>query len=83
MAQQKDNTGYLYPNHKRDNERAPNTKGAFTVGGVEYWASGWTNIDNAGQRYVKVILTPKGEEQSKTQRKLDEQKQNPDDDIPF
>lgn len=82
MAQQKDNTGYLRPNHKRDNERSPNAKGSFKVGGLEYWASAWTNTDEeSGEKYISIKLSPKKPKnpaKSRTQRKLEQE-----DDIPF
>ena len=38
---QRDNSGVLFRNEKKDNERAPEYKGNITVNGQDYWLSAW------------------------------------------
>ncbi len=35
------NSGVLFKNDKKDNERAPEYKGNIMVDGQEYWLSAW------------------------------------------
>ena len=57
--QQKDNTGVIFKNDKRNGENDPNGKGTIMVDGVEYWLSAWTNTDKNGNKYQKVSVQPK------------------------
>ena len=52
--QQKDNTGSLFANDKREKETQPNAKGSATIDGVEYWLSAWTNTTNDGKKYQSI-----------------------------
>jgi len=76
MKIDKDNSGLLFPNHKKTTEKHPNLKGTALIGGVEYWVSGWVNLDKNQQKYISLKFDIKGEGKSKVQKKLD-------DDIPF
>ena len=57
------NSGALFKNKKRTNDRQPNLRGEVNAGGVEYWVSAWTKTSKAGERFISFALTPKDEGQ--------------------
>jgi len=63
--EQKDNSGALFVNDKREKETQPNAKGSAMIGGVEYWVSAWTNTSSKGTKYQSLKFEPKdGQAQS-------------------
>jgi len=57
--EQKDNSGALFVNDKREKETQPNAKGSAMIGGVEYWVSAWTNTSSKGTKYQSLKFEPK------------------------
>lgn len=57
--QQKDNSGALFANAKREKESHPNATGTAMIGGVEYWVSAWTNTSEKGVVYQGLKFEPK------------------------
>lgn len=49
--EQKDNSGSLFKNDKRENDKHPHMNGSCVIDGVEYWISAWTKPtkDGAGR----------------------------------
>jgi hypothetical protein len=45
---QRDNTGTLFKNDRRTEDKHPNAKGKALIGGVWYWMSAWTKQGNEG-----------------------------------
>jgi hypothetical protein len=73
MAQQKDNTGVLFANHKRTTDKHPNSKGSATIDGVECWVAGWTKTTGSGEKYISLAFTPKDTPaESSVQKRLDD-----------
>jgi len=52
--EQKNDTGALFVNDKRDKETQPNAKGSALIGGIEYWVSAWTNTSSKGWKYQSL-----------------------------
>jgi hypothetical protein len=46
---QKDNSGTLFKNDRREKETHPNAKGTALIDGVEYYVSAWTKEGKAGK----------------------------------
>lgn len=65
MAEQKDNTGVLFANDKKNSDRDPDGKGSATIGGIEYWVSSWVNRSKSGHAYKTLRFTPKNQPQSR------------------
>ena len=57
------NSGALFKNKKRTNDKHPNMRGTVNADGVEYWVSAWTKESRAGEKFVSLALTPKDEGQ--------------------
>jgi hypothetical protein len=85
--EQKDNSGSLFKNDKRENDSQPHAKGSAMVDGVEYWVSAWTNTsERTGEKYQKLAFTRKEQPASMVppKRKAEpEPGDNWSDDIPF
>lgn len=59
--EQKDNSGALFANAKRETEKHPNATGSAMIGGVEYWVSAWTNTSSKGTKYQSLKFERKSE----------------------
>lgn len=58
--EQRDNSGSLFRNDKRESDSHPNMKGSAMIGGVEYWVSAWTNTsERTGEKYQKLSFQRK------------------------
>jgi hypothetical protein len=58
MAEQRELSGTLSRNRKRENDKQPEFKGSATIGGVAYWISGWVKECQDG-RFFSLAFTPK------------------------
>jgi len=83
--EQKDNSGALFKNDKKETDSHPDYKGEAMVDGNDYWVSGWINTSKAGTKYMKFSYTAKeqvhnnGMQQVKNEMSLAQL----DEDIPF
>ena len=57
--QQKDNSGALFKNDKKETDSHPDYKGSAMIDGSDYWVSGWINVSGAGTKYMKFSYSPK------------------------
>jgi len=79
--EQRDNSGVLFANDKREKESHPNYKGNIRVDGKDYWISGWIKEGKNG-KFMGLAVSPKDDQpqsQSKPKAKIEDM----DDDIPF
>jgi len=44
---QKDNTGAIFVNDRKEKDTHPDRSGSATIGGVQYWVSGFLTADTA------------------------------------
>jgi hypothetical protein len=51
MAFNKDNSGSLSKNTRKEKETHPDIKGKATIEGVEYWVDGWAKDGDNGKWY--------------------------------
>ena len=63
-SMQRDNSGVLFSNDKKDNERAPHYKGNITVDGKDYWLSAWVKEGKSG-KFMGLAVSPKEDYQPK------------------
>lgn len=58
---QKNNSGSLFKNDRKENDLQPSMKGSAKVNGQEFWVSAWTNTSQKGDKYISFKLEPKEE----------------------
>lgn len=53
--EQKDMTGALFINDRREHDKHPNAKGSCVIDGKKYWISAWTNTaQSSGAKYQSL-----------------------------
>lgn len=78
--EQRENTGSLFKNDKRESDNHPHATGSALIDGVEYWVSAWTKEGAKGKwqslafkrKEAKTNIAPHGVSMA-----------DMDDDIPF
>ena len=76
-----DNSGALFKNDRKEQEKQPDYKGSLTVNGSEYWISAWLNESKSGQKYMGLKVNLKEQQQGPAAPKNDAVEF--DDDVPF
>lgn len=82
--EQKDMSGSLFKNDKKEKDSHPNAKGTAKIDGVEYWVSAWTKKDKNGNPWQSLSFKRKDDAKPQPERKT-ERAAHPDDDsdLPF
>ena len=57
--QQKDDSGVLFKNDKKETDQHPDYKGNAMIDGTEYWFSAWINTSKTGTKYMKLSFNKK------------------------
>tara|TARA_S200002703_G_scaffold118308_1_gene103962 strand:+ start:3558 stop:3824 length:267 start_codon:yes stop_codon:yes gene_type:complete len=58
--EQKNNTGSLFRNEKKETENHPDYNGSMLIDGTEYWISGWINTaKSSGKKYFGLSFKKK------------------------
>lgn len=52
--EQRDNSGSLFKNDKREKDTHAHAKGKAMIGGVMYWVSAWTKTDKNGNKWQSL-----------------------------
>lgn len=81
--EQKDNSGSLFRNDRKEKETHPDRKGSALIGGVAYWVSGWVKQDRNGNQYLAMSFQPKEQPASKPAARKQVADDMADDHIPF
>lgn len=79
---QRDNSGVMFKNDKREKESHPHYKGNVRVNGQEYWLSAWIKEGKNG-KFMGLALSPKEEQGQAPQAKSSKKIEDMDSDIPF
>ena len=79
--EQKDNSGAIFKNNKKQNDNSPPLTGNALIGGVEYWVSGWTKTDKNGEKWISFAFKPKNPTAAQSQKAMVADLD--DDSIPF
>ena len=85
MEQQRDNSGVLFKNDKKEKFNDPDYKGNIRVDGQDFWLSAWIK-EGKNNKFMGLAVNPKkpkeeqtGQPQSKPKGKIEDM----DDQIPF
>lgn len=80
--EQRDMSGSLFRNDKREKDTHPNARGSAMIGGVEYWVDAWTKKDKNGNPWQSLSFKAK---EAKTTTPAPQPRATDDmaDDIPF
>lgn len=55
----RENTGSLFRNEQKTNERGPDYSGTCNVAGVEYFFDGWLKTSESGRKWMSFSFKPK------------------------
>lgn len=80
--QQKENSGSIFKNEKKEKDTHPNMTGSALIGGVEYWVSAWTKEGKKG-RWQSLAFKPKTEKTSSGGTRHNAGRNDDEDTIPF
>lgn len=58
---QKDNSGALFKNDRKEKDTQADYKGTAKIDGVEYWLNAWINESRDGKKYMSLLFNPKEE----------------------
>lgn len=57
--EQKDNSGSLFKNERKEKDTHPDRTGSAMIGGVPYWVNGWVKQDKNGNPWLSLAFKPK------------------------
>lgn len=82
--EQRDNSGSLFKNDKKESENHPDYNGSAMVNGTEMWMSAWLKTSTSGKKFMSFSFKPKDQQAAKPVAKS-APKAEPDfdDDMPF
>ena len=88
--EQKDNSGAIFKNDKKESETHADYKGSALIAGVDYWVNVWVNTSAKGTKYMKTSYTKKdvaipvvAPQVTQSVAPAEITIENMDDDIPF
>ena len=80
--EQKDNSGTLFKNEKREKDTHPHATGSALIDGVAYWVSAWTKEGKNG-KFQSLAFRRKEEKATDGRVKHNPGKLEEDEDVPF
>lgn len=81
--QQKDNSGVLFTNDRKERDNQPDRRGSALIDGVEYWVSAWSKPDRNGNTYFSLAFTRKDKATQSAPVHDESTSESEDSDVPF
>lgn len=63
MSNQRDNSGVMFKNDRKEQPNHPDYKGSATIDGVEFWLSAWIKEGKSG-KFMSLSVKPKETQQA-------------------
>jgi hypothetical protein len=82
MAGKYDNSGIVYVNERKEKDSHPDRTGYCTIGGVEYWISGWLKKGDKGP-FLSLAFKRKETKEDKPRRQDRGRAEDIESDIPW
>ena len=79
--EQKDNSGSVFKNERKEKDTHPDRTGSATIGGVAYWVNGWVKQDKNGNQYLSLAFKPKETPAARVDLQNERPKAKPRDDL--
>lgn len=57
--EQRDNSGSVFKNNRRERETQANLTGSALIDGKEYWVNAWTKTKADGEKWISLSFNPK------------------------
>jgi len=82
--EQRDNSGSLFKNDKKESENHPDYNGSAMVNGSEVWMSAWLKTSTSGKKFMSFSFKPKDQQAAKpVVKSAPKAEPDFDDDMPF
>jgi hypothetical protein len=66
--EQRDNSGSVFVNDRKDKDTHPDRTGTAMIDGKNYWVSGWIKKDRNGKSFMSLAFKPKEEQKPAPKR---------------
>ncbi len=63
--EQKDMSGSLFKNDRKETDSHPDYKGSALINGVDHWLDAWINTAKDGSKYMSLKMKPKDAQQAR------------------
>lgn len=83
--EQKEDSGSLFKNDRKEKDTHADYRGTALIGGVEMWIDAWLNESSSGVKYMSLKFKPKDQQngQARSRSQPAALDTDLDDDVPF